>query len=151
MGKNKQQVATEARAKKTTEPAEEQKPIEQAKPAPETKAATPATPTQPTTVSKQQLTIMRLTVALREQRQIEVKPEMLTQDGKFILLRIGKEWPTIQVGNSGGITVVELKSYPKAFEAAIEGDKLLAKQNEREQKKAAAPAPKAAAPEAVTA
>lgn len=69
---------------------------------------------------------------------------MLTADGKYINLLIGKEWPVIQIGASGGIVLPAIKSYPKAFQAALEGDKLLAKQTEREQKKVtatAAPAP----------
>jgi hypothetical protein len=158
MGKNKQQVATEARAKKTT-PEVEPQPVaavgpnpgqingdtgkvnEQPKPNGKATPAAVAAATQPTVVSKQQLTIMRLTVAFREQRQIEVKPEMLTQDGKYINLLIGKEWPVIQIGASGGIVLPVIKSYPKAFEAALEGDKLLARQNEREAKKNATTAP----------
>ena len=153
MGKNKQQVATEARAKKSAvgkEPGQisgdtgkvnEQPKPEAAKPA--TQTATPA-PAQPATPSKQTQSIEKLTVAFREQRQIEVKPSMLTADGKYINLLIGKEWPVIQIGASGGIVLPAIKSYPKAFQAALEGDKLLAKQTEREQKKVtatAAPAP----------
>jgi hypothetical protein len=109
--------------------------------------ATPAQ-AQPAAVSKQQLTIMRLTVALREQRQIEVKPEMLTQDGKYINLLIdGRKWPVIEIGPSGGIELPQIRSFPKAFEAALEGDKLLAKQFERDAKKATASAPPVTPPE----
>ena len=148
MGTNKAQKKAAERAKKATatevqpEPAVEQ-------PKPEVKAtATPAPAT--TQSSKQQQTVEKLTVAFREQRQIEVKPEMLIQDGKYLNLLIGKEWPVIAIGPTGGISLPVIKSYPKAFEAALQGDKLLAKQNEREAKKAASatPAPKAATPEA---
>ncbi len=156
MSQTKAQKAAAERAKKTTAQAGQPAVAEQPKPeAKSTKpAATPApaavaaAPAQP---SKQTQTIEKLTVALREQRQIEVKPEMLVQDGKYINLLISTEWPIIQIGASGGIVLPAIKSYPKAFAAALEGDKLLAKQNEREAKKATAPAPKAAAPEAVTA
>jgi hypothetical protein len=156
-----QKAAAERAAKKTTAQPEVRSSAEQPKPeAKSTKpAATPApaavtpAPAQP---SKQTQTIEKLTVALREQRQIEVKPEMLVQDGKYINLLIGKEWPVIVIGASGGIVLPAIKSYPKAFQAALEGDRLLAKQNERDAKKTAAaapaqPAPKAAAPEAVRA
>jgi hypothetical protein len=134
MAKNKQQLAAEARAK-ATQPAAEQPKAEEVK-------ATPAA--APATISKQQLTIVALAEAFKAQRGIEVKPEMLKQDGKYVNLLIGKEWPTIRIGNSGGITVMELKSYAKAFDAAIQGDTLLAKQTAREQKKVAATAPAAA-------
>jgi hypothetical protein len=115
-------------------------------------APTPATPAAvaaqaQATPSKQQLTIMRLVVAFRERRQIEVKPEQLKQDGKFINVMLGEGWPTIRVGNSGGITVLELKSYTNAFDAAIEGDVRLKKQQEREQKKTTAAAAPAVKPE----
>src|SRR5580700_5443295 len=151
MGQNKAQRQAAARAKQEAmDVAVEQPQVEQAKV--EQKLAqqptvTPATLAKPEAVSKQQLSIMKLTIALREQRQVEVKPEMLKQDGKFILLLIGKEWPVIRIGASGGIEVGPLthppviKSYQNAFQAAVDGDKLLAKQNAREQKRAQATAP----------
>ena len=129
MGVNKQQKQAAERTK-TTQPAAQ--PV-----AEQPKVAAAPLPTP----SKQQETILKLTKALREQRQVEVKPEMLVQDGKFINLLIGKTWPTIRVGNSGGITVMELRSYGSAFDAAIKGDELLAKQNARDAKKVAQPAP----------
>ena len=141
MSKTNQQKQAEERAVKKSTPAPA---AEQPKAAePKAVAATQPAP------NKQQVTIDKLTAAFEEQRQIEIKPSMLVQDGKFINVMLGKGWPTIRVGNSGGITVMELKSYTSAFEAAIDGDKRLAKQTEREQKKAAAAAPvKAAAPDA---
>jgi hypothetical protein len=154
MGQNKAQREAAARAKKSVTPEAErtregsdnpaaiQAKMDEvaAQPKP-TGTAVPAT--QPA-VDKQQLAIMQLSVALRQQRQIEVKPDMLKQDGKYINLVVGKEWPTIRIGNSGGITVMELKSYAKAFDAAVNGDTLYAKQKGREQKKVAASAPPAA-------
>ena len=147
MGQNKAQRAAAERAKKSQ--GQSAAPEVQPQPAAEAKqpVAEQPKPTTPAPPSKQTQTIEKLTVAFREQRQIEVKPEMLTQDGKYINLLIGKDWPIIQIGASGGIVLPVIKSYPKAFEAAIESDKLLAKQNARDQKKAAAsaPAPPAAA------
>jgi hypothetical protein len=151
MSQTKAQKAAAERAKKTAaqpevQPAVETKrpaAVEQSKPATQTAKPAPAAaaPAQP---SKQTQTIEKLTVALREQRQIEVKPEMLIQDGKYINLLISTEWPIIQIGASGGIVLPAIKSYPKAFAAALEGDKLLAKQNEREAKKTAPPSQPAA-------
>ena len=138
MGQNKQQKQAAERAKKSAAPDQPQPPA--------VAVAEPSKPATPAPASKQQQTIEKLTVALREQRQIEVKPEMLTQDGKYILINIGPTWPTIQVGASGGIVLPAIKSYPKAFEAAIEGDKLLAKQNARDQKKTAPATPPTPAP-----
>jgi len=89
-------------------------------------------------VSKQQLTIMRFSVELKAKRNIELKPEMLSQDGKFINVNIGEGWPTIQIGNGGGVTLPAIRSYPEAFAAALIADQLLAKQTARDVKKAAA-------------
>jgi len=148
MGQNKAQKQAAERAKKPAAEVKAAAPTPApATPAPAVAAATPATP------SKQQQTIEKLTAALREKRQIEVKPEQLQTDGKFINVMLGEGWPTIRIGNSGGITVMELKSYTNAFDAAVEGDVRLRKQTEREQKKAVVAAPVAApaqAKEAVT-
>ena len=81
---------------------------------------------------------MKLSVELAK-RNVTVKPEMLKMDGKFLTINIGPEWPEIRIGVGGGIDLPAIKSYPKAFEAAVEGDKLLAKQNGRTAK-AATPA-----------
>jgi hypothetical protein len=118
--------------------------------------ATPATPipaTQPAApatqvVSKQQLTVMQLTVALREQRQIEVKPEMLTQDGKYILINIGPTWPTLRLGSNGGVVLPEIRSYKEGLETWLHADELLAKQNARDAKRTAAPPAQPVKPEA---
>jgi 2-keto-3-deoxy-6-phosphogluconate aldolase len=67
-------------------------------------------------------------------------------DGKFKLVVVAEGWPTVQIGPTGGITVTELKSYAKAFDAAMDGLALYTKQKARETRKATAtaPAPKAA-------
>ena len=101
-------------------------------------------------VSKQQLTIMRFSVELKAKRNIELKPEMLVQDGKYINLIVGETWPVIAVGVGGGVTLPAIRSYPEAFAAALIADQLLAKQTARdakkEQAKVAVAAPKTAAP-----
>jgi hypothetical protein len=63
-------------------------------------------------------------------------------DGKFLLVVVADNWPDIVIGVGGGINLPQIKSYPKAFEAAVEGDVLWKKQQDR-LTKAAAPAPAA--------
>lgn len=138
MGKNKQQIATETRAKKSDNVQPAEQPKQEAKP------ATPAAATQPAVASKQTETIERLKAGWTAKGvnldKLAVKP-----DGKFALLIVDQGWPTVQVGASGGITVLELKSYSKAYDAAMNGLNLYQKQKEREAKKAvtasAPPAP----------
>lgn len=121
--------------------------------------ATPAVAAQPAPApTKQEVTLLKLTIALREKRQIAVKPEMLSSSGNKLVVLIGEGWPTISIGKAGGVTVDQLRSYADPFEAAIFGDELYKKQNERNAKRAAAlaapavaaaptaPAPKADAP-----
>lgn len=139
MGKNKQQLATEARTKKS-QPAE---PVaEQPKPAP-----APATPaaTQPAVVSKQTETVERLKAGWKA-KGVNLDKLTVKDDGKFKQLIVDAGWPTVQVGASGGITVVELKSYPDAFTGAMEGLERYTKQQAREQKRATATAPAPQAP-----
>lgn len=112
-----------------------------------TPAAQPAQPTQPVTPvvaaqpaaapapTKQEVTLLKLTVALRDKRQIAVTPQMLTSDGKALRLVIGEGWPSISIGKQGGVVVNELRSYQDPFEAAIIGDELYKKQNERDAKR----------------
>jgi hypothetical protein len=111
---------------------------------PVTPAVAPAAETKPATPSKAQMTLMRLSVELAK-RDVKVEPSMLKMDGKFLVLQIGDAWPRIQIGPGGGIDLPQIKSYPRAFEAAVEGDKLLAKQNAKGQPKPATAA--AAQPE----
>lgn len=153
MGMNKAQKQAAQRAKKTTaqevQPAAEQpKPEAEQKPA-ATSVPAAAAPAQP---SKQMQTIEKLKEGWTA-KGVNLDKLTVKDDGKFKLVVVADGWPTVQIGPTGGISLPAIKSYPKAFEAALEGDKLLAKQNAREAKKATAtaPAPKAAAPEAVTA
>jgi len=111
-----------------------------------TATTTQETTTQPKTetvkppiaqgVSKQQQTINRLREAWT-QRGVSLEALTETQDGKYIMLTM-PNFPTVRVGSSGGLDLPTIKSYAKAFEAAVEADKLLAKQREREAKKSAA-------------
>jgi hypothetical protein len=128
MGKNKAQIAQEEREAKTTATP---------KPAVETKAATPA-PATPGP-SKQDQTIARLRAGW-EERKIDLSKLAVKDDGKFKVLIVAAGWPSVQVGASGGITVLELKSYPDAFTGAMEGLDRYTKQQARDQKKAAAAA-----------
>ena len=160
MAKNKSQKAAEAREAERTRvgsdnPAAIQENMDKvaAQPKQDGKAekptATPA-PAKPETVSKQQLSIMKLTIALRDARQIEVKPEQLKQDGKYILLLLGDKWPVIRIGANGGIALPEIRSYKEGFETWTKADELLARQTARDAKKTAAatPAPAAKPPAA---
>lgn len=147
MGMNKSQKAQAERTKKTTEHAEQPKP--EVKP-----AATPApTAAQPAMPSKQQQTIEKLREGWTA-KGVNLDKLTVKDDGKFKLVVVAEGWPTVQIGPTGGVTVKELKSYAKAFDAAMDGLVLYQKQKSREAKKTAAPAPpaaKAAAPEAVRA
>jgi hypothetical protein len=142
MGMNKAQKQAAARAKETT--LEVQPPVavvEQPKQlAPTTPAPTPAQ----AAVSKQTQTIEKLKEGWLA-KGVNLDKLTVKDDGKFKLAVVDEGWPTVQIGQSGGITVLELKSYAKAFDAAMIGKELFDKQKGREQKKAtaSAPAPKA--------
>jgi hypothetical protein len=98
-----------------------------------------------TAPSKQIQTIDKLKEAWAA-RGLELKAMKVEQDGKFINVVVGADWPIVRVGPTGGIELPQIRSYPKAFQAAVEGDKLLAKQLARDQKKSAAPAPRPTTP-----
>ena len=117
-----------------------QKPAEAPQPQPQPTATTP----QATTPTKQEATLAKLKAAWAE-RGVNLNEITTKVDGKFMLVVVGPAWPTIRIGSGGGIDLPEIKSYPKAWDAAVEGDKLLAKQTERVAKKSAAsvPAPQA--------
>jgi hypothetical protein len=159
MSQTKAQREAAARAKKTAaqqevQPAAETKrpaAVEQSKAATQTAKPAPAAaaPAQP---SKQTQTIDKLKEGWTA-KGVDLSKLSIKDDGKFKLLVVDQGWPTCQIGPTGGLTVLELKSYSKAFDAAMDGLALYQKQGAREQKKTAAtaPTPKAAAPEAVTA
>jgi hypothetical protein len=152
MGTNKAQKEAAARAKKTAAPqpaAAEQRKAE-VKP-----AATPAPAAAPVAASKQQLTLDKLKVAWAE-KGVDLSKLEAKADGKFLLVTVAPGWPVIQLGPTSGIVLPQIRSYQKAWDAAVDGLAVFEKQNARDAKKASAaapatPAPKAAAPEAVTA
>jgi hypothetical protein len=143
MGKNKTQKAAEERAKKNTlevQPVnEESKPNGKATPATVAAAAAVTSPA-PAQASKQTQTIEKLKEGWAA-KGVDLSKLSVKDDGKFKLVVVADGWPTVQVGASGGITVLELKSYSKAFDAAMDGLALYEKQKAREQKKTAATAP----------
>jgi hypothetical protein len=141
MSKTKTQKAAEERAaKKTT--AQEVQPAavaEQPKP-----AATPA----PAAAAQAQKLKEGWTAKGVDLSKLTVK-----DDGKFKLLVVAEGWPTVQIGPTGGIVLPQIRSYAKAWDAAMDGLAVYQKQRARDQKKATAtaPAPKAAEQTAVTA
>jgi hypothetical protein len=141
MGQNKAQKQAAERAKKSTTITEVQPVAEQpTTPAPTATAA----PAQP---NKQTATIEKLKEGWTA-KGVDLSKLKITDDGKFKLLVVAEGWPTCQIGPTGGITVKELKSYSKAFDAAMDGLRLYQKQLAREQKKAAVAAPPAPKPPA---
>jgi hypothetical protein len=81
------------------------------------------------------------------ERKVDLSKLAITQDGKYIVVVVGEGWPKITIGNGGGIDLPEIKSYPKAFDAAVMGDDLLAKQSKRGQPKPPSAPAAAAQPE----
>jgi hypothetical protein len=133
MGQNKQQKEAAERAKKE---APQPQPTTPAPVAPAVQAQAP---------TKQQVTLAKLEAAWTE-RKVDLSKMEAKQDGKFLIVKVAVNWPTIRIGPSGGGDILELKSYAKFFEAAIVADDLLAKQVGRQQKKAATSAPAPAKP-----
>ena len=87
-------------------------------------------------------------------RQLGDRQPNFTQykEGQDLFLS-ADNWPTIKIGKAGGVSVVDLRSYPEgegktAIDAAINGDVLLEKQKARDLKRAAQPAQTAQAPQA---
>ena len=108
--------------------------------APAPAPATPETAKPVATIGKQTQTLQRLKDAWAN-KGINLETIKVVADGKFLNVRVAEGWPLIVIGASGGINLPEIKSYPKAFDAAIIADQLLAKQLARSQKKTAPPAP----------
>jgi hypothetical protein len=114
---------------------------------PKAPAPTPAAqPQQPLTANKQTATVAKLKAAWLE-RGIKFDQLAEKQDGKFILLQPTPDWPIIRVGPTGGIELPQIRSYAKAWDAALDGFAIWQKQQARDQKKAntAKPAPPPAA------
>jgi hypothetical protein len=160
MGQNKAQREAAARAKKASAslPAVGPNPgqingdtgkvNEQPKPAAATPApAAAAAPTQP---SKQQAMLDKLregwTAKGVDLSKLEAKP-----DGKFMLVTVAEGWPVIQLGPTGGIVLPQIRSYARAWDAAMDGLAVFQKQQARDSKKQQATAPAQPAAEKQTA
>ncbi len=140
MGQNKAQREASERAK-AQKPAAE---VKAATPTPTPEPAPAAVAAQSTTPSKQDATLAKLKAGW-EAKKVDLSKMTVKDDGKFKNVIVSEGWPTVRIGASGGITVLELKSYPDAFTAAMEGLERYTKQQAREQKKATAAAPPAPA------
>jgi 16S rRNA U1498 N3-methylase RsmE len=147
MSQNKVQKAAAERAKKAANPEVAVEQPKQEAPASTPAPAAVAAPAQP---NKQQATLDKLKAAWTE-KKVDLSKLTVKQDGKYLLAVVAEGWPTVQVGSTGGITVVELKSYQSAFDAAVDGLALYEKQKARDAKKATATASKAPAPAQQTA
>jgi hypothetical protein len=90
-------------------------------------------------VSKQRQTIDKLKTAWAE-RKIDLSKLTETQDGKFINVMVAEGWPIIAIGPTGGITLPQVRSYAKAWDAAVDGLAIFQKQLQRDAKKTAATA-----------
>lgn len=105
-------------------------------------AAKPIAPTpapQPT-ASKQSTTVTKLKATWLE-RKVNLDQLNERQDGKFVLLQPTPEWPLIRIGPTGGIELPQIRSYAKAWDAAVEGLAVWQKQQARDQKKTATSTP----------
>jgi hypothetical protein len=112
---------------------------EAVKPQPQTPAAAEAKAVQP---SKAQQSLAKLREAW-EARKIDLSKLQVVNDGKFMNVIVADGWPDIVIGPSGGITLPQVRSYARAFDAAAQGDIVFKKQQEMDAKKTLAAAPKA--------
>ena len=105
--------------------------------------ATQATPAQAVAAqpTKAEQTIAKLKDAWTA-RNVDLSKMTITADGKNMNVQVADNWPLIVIGPGGGIVLPEIRSYAKAWDAAVDGDNVLRKQNERDQKKATPAAPK---------
>jgi hypothetical protein len=138
MGMNKQQREAAKRAKQTSavQPQPAEQPAALAEPP---KPEAPAAQT-PIPASKQTATFDKLKAALTA-KGVDLSKMTVKPDGKYLDVIVAEGWPLIMIGPTGGITLPEIRSYPRAFEAAIDGLAIYEKQKARDTKKVAAPAP----------
>ena len=112
---------------------------------PGAEAPVAAAPPVASAPSKQEVMFAKLKAAWVA-RGVDLSKMTATLDGKYMIVEVGEGWPTIQIGSNGGIDLPQIKSFARAFDAAVDADKLLAKQQARDAKKGpkkpAAPAPK---------
>ena len=99
--------------------------------------------TAPATPTKAEATLNKLKEAWTK-RGVVLTKMIVRTEGKRTLVEVGESWPLIEIGHGGGITLPQIRSYANAFNAAVDGDKLFARQTERDSKKAAASAQPAA-------
>lgn len=136
MAKNKQQMAADLRSKAAVPaaPVAEQ-PKENGKATPAVVAAAAAAGP-----SKQDMTIAKLREGWTA-KGVDLSKMTVKDDGKFKVVVVAEGWPRVTIGPTGGVVVTDLKSYAKAFDAAMIGKELFEKQQAREAKKATATAP----------
>jgi len=95
---------------------------------------------KPATPSKQEVTLNKLKAAWQEKKvdlsKLEAKP-----DGKFLNVIVGAGWPIVRIGAAGGIELPQIRSYAKAFDAAVDGLAIFQKQQARDAKRTAPAAP----------
>ena len=101
--------------------------------------ATSASQPQPT-ATKQSQTVAKLKAA-RTEKGIKLDQLSERQDGKFTLLQPTPEWPIVRIGPTGGLELPQIRSYAKAWDAAVDGLVVWQKQQARDQKKAATATP----------
>lgn len=98
--------------------------------------APPVAATAPATPSKQETTLQSLLKAWAS-RGVDVSKVEVNRNAKTWQINVGADWPLIEVGTAGGVVLPQIRSYGNAFQAALEGDQLWKKQQERDQRKAA--------------
>lgn len=99
---------------------------------------------------KQQVSINNIVSGITT-RLGENAPKFETVEEAPNVFLMSESYPTIKLGRDGGVEVPELRSYPDGLEAAINADVLLAKQKDRDAKKAEAAAKSASeAPAPIT-
>lgn len=143
MGQNKAQKEAAARAKKqvaevgpTSDAIADLAAKKRGEPE-QPKAEVKATPATPALPSKQDATLAKLKAGW-EEKKVDLSKMTVKDDGKFKNVIVAEGWPTVRIGASGGIAVLELKSYPDAFTGAMEGLERYTKQKARDEKAVAA-------------
>jgi len=114
------------------------KPNEMKAAQPQPQAPTPAPVAA--TPNRQTMKLEELKTAWTK-KGVDLSKLIVTPDGKFLMVLVDGEWPVVKIGPTGGIDIPALKSYPKAWDAALDAKELLKKQTERAAKKTAAAAP----------
>ena len=100
-------------------------------------AKTTTTAPQPQTTptpDKRELTIERLRTAWQAAR-VDLSKLSVQKVDKTWIVKVAEDWPAVHIGAGGGIELPGIRSYAKAFEAAVQAKDLLAKQSERDRKK----------------